>query len=97
MCPYAKLGLFHCQADSAVPSPPVSCGRLRLRIYLYHFPALSQVPLSPSLIHRLVKAYPRTVAGVKDSSGQWDYSQTLIQVHHTLLPKGQVVHSDRSD
>lgn len=64
---------------------PICILCIRLRIYLYHFPALSQVPLSPSLIHRLVKAYPGTVAGVKDSSGQWDYSHTLIQVHHTLL------------
>lgn len=43
----------------------------RLRIYLYHFPKMSGVPLSLGLIERLLKAYPGTVAGIKDSSGDW--------------------------
>lgn len=41
----------------------------RLRVYLYHFPRQSQIPLPLSLIERLLKAYPGTVVGVKDSSG----------------------------
>lgn len=44
-------------------------GEARLRIYLYHIPQVSQVPLSPALIERLLAAYPGTVAGIKDSSG----------------------------
>src|SRR5690606_21994430 len=43
----------------------------RLRIYLYHIPQVSQVPISLDLIERLLKAYPGTIAGVKDSSGNW--------------------------
>ncbi|MBC7953324.1 MAG: dihydrodipicolinate synthase family protein [Rhodospirillaceae bacterium] len=41
-----------------------------LRVYLYHFPRQSQVPLSLALIERLLKAYPGTVVGIKDSSGE---------------------------
>ena len=41
----------------------------RLKLYLYHFPRLSGVPISLGLIERLLKAYPGTVAGIKDSSG----------------------------
>ena len=41
----------------------------RLRLYLYHFPQMSGVAISPGLIERLLKAYPDTVAGMKDSSG----------------------------
>jgi 4-hydroxy-tetrahydrodipicolinate synthase len=40
-----------------------------LRIYLYHFPQMSGVPLSLRLIERLVTRYPATVVGMKDSSG----------------------------
>jgi 4-hydroxy-tetrahydrodipicolinate synthase len=41
----------------------------RLKVYFYHFPAMSNVPISHALIERLLKAYPATIAGIKDSSG----------------------------
>jgi 4-hydroxy-tetrahydrodipicolinate synthase len=44
-------------------------GDRRLRVYLYHFPQMSAVPLSHALIRRLLDRYPGTVAGIKDSSG----------------------------
>lgn len=44
-------------------------GDARLRVYLYHFPAMSAVPLSLELIQRLVARYPETVVGMKDSTG----------------------------
>ncbi len=53
-------------------------GEDRLRIYLYHIPQMSQVPLGPELIERLLKAYPETIAGIKDSSGDWANTQRLI-------------------
>ena len=40
-----------------------------LALYLYHFPRLSQVPISHELIERLLAAYPDTLAGLKDSTG----------------------------
>lgn len=40
-----------------------------LRIYLYHFPQMSQVPLGVELIARLRDAFPGIVVGMKDSSG----------------------------
>lgn len=51
----------------------------RLRIYLYHIPPVSQVPLSLSLIERLLKSYPGTIAGVKDSSGDWANTAAMIE------------------
>ena len=53
-------------------------GDRRLRLYLYHFPHLSTVPITPGLIKRLLAAYPHTVAGLKDSSGDWPYSAKLL-------------------
>ncbi len=51
----------------------------RLRIYLYHIPPVSQVGISLSLIERLLKAYPRAVAGIKDSSGDWNNTAAMLR------------------
>ncbi|HEY1610515.1 MAG TPA: dihydrodipicolinate synthase family protein, partial [Paraburkholderia sp.] len=50
-----------------------------LRIYVYHIPQVSQVPLSLALIERLLKTYPRIIAGVKDSSGDWANTQAMLE------------------
>ncbi len=52
-------------------------GDTRLRVYLYHIPPVAQVGISPDLIERLIKAYPDTIAGIKDSSGDWAYAASL--------------------
>ena len=44
----------------------------RLRVFLYHFPQMSGVPITYPLIERLLKEYPKTVIGMKDSSGDFD-------------------------
>jgi 4-hydroxy-tetrahydrodipicolinate synthase len=54
-------------------------GDRRLRVYLYHFPQLSTVPITVPLIKRLIAAYPETISGLKDSSGDWSYSANLIE------------------
>lgn len=51
----------------------------RLRIYLYHIPKVSGVALSAALIGRLRDAYPDTVIGIKDSSGDWDNTRMLLE------------------
>jgi 4-hydroxy-tetrahydrodipicolinate synthase len=50
-----------------------------LKIYLYHFPAMTGVPIARSLIERLVSAYPGTVAGLKDSGGDWLHMKSLCR------------------
>jgi 4-hydroxy-tetrahydrodipicolinate synthase len=50
-----------------------------LALYLYHYPALSGVPFTLSLIARLTAAYPASIAGVKDSSGDLAYSDAVVQ------------------
>ena len=40
-----------------------------LKVYLYHFPRMSAVPIGMALIERLLTRYPATIAGMKDSSG----------------------------
>ena len=55
-------------------------GDERLRIYLYHIPTVSQVPISLALIERLLKKYPGIVAGIKDSSGEWQNTLAMLNV-----------------
>jgi 4-hydroxy-tetrahydrodipicolinate synthase len=50
----------------------------RLQLYLYHIPPVAQVAITLGLIEKLLKAYPKTVAGVKDSSGDWANTQAMI-------------------
>jgi 4-hydroxy-tetrahydrodipicolinate synthase len=54
-------------------------GDRRLRIYLYHIPPVAQVPISVALIERLLKAYPDTIAGIKDSSGDWNNTRAMLE------------------
>lgn len=54
-------------------------GDERLRIYLYHIPPVSQVPLSLALIERLLRAYPGNIVGLKDSSGDWSNTRAVIE------------------
>lgn len=53
-------------------------GDARLRIYLYHIPPVAQVPLPLALIERLLQRYPRTIAGIKDSGGDFAFTRQLI-------------------
>jgi 4-hydroxy-tetrahydrodipicolinate synthase len=53
-------------------------GDTRLRIYLYHIPPVAIVGITPKLVERLLKAYPDTFAGMKDSSGDWSNTKTFL-------------------
>ena len=54
-------------------------GASDLNIYLYHIPPVAQVGLSVDLIERLVVAYPDTVVGIKDSSGDWENTSRMLE------------------
>src|SRR5688572_11839603 len=53
-------------------------GDARLRIYLYHIPPVAVVGITPKLVERLMKAYPTAIAGMKDSSGDWNNTKTFL-------------------
>lgn len=51
----------------------------RLRLVLYHIPQFSYAPISHDLIERLMTAFPGTVCGIKDSSGDLNNMVTMCQ------------------
>jgi 4-hydroxy-tetrahydrodipicolinate synthase len=49
-----------------------------LKLYIYHFPKMTALDMSLELIGRLIAAYPDTVVGLKNSSGDWDNISAMI-------------------
>ncbi|MBX5168488.1 dihydrodipicolinate synthase family protein [Rhizobium sp. NZLR1b] len=54
-------------------------------IIVYNIPSVTMVPLTVSLIGRLRAAFPDVVIGVKDSSGDWPFTETLLKAHGDLV------------
>jgi len=69
-------------------------GDSRLKIYLYHIPQVSNVPITLTLIERLLKAYPDSIAGMKDSSGVWDNMRAVLE---NFQPQGFDLFSGQDD
>jgi len=53
-------------------------GDPRLRIYLYHIPPVAMVGITPGLVECLLKSYPNAIAGMKDSSGDWNNTRIFL-------------------
>jgi 4-hydroxy-tetrahydrodipicolinate synthase len=45
--------------------------RTEMRLYLYHFPEICGVPLTPTVVRRLDERYPGTIAGTASTGGQY--------------------------
>jgi 4-hydroxy-tetrahydrodipicolinate synthase len=53
-------------------------GAPALKLFLYHIPPMAVVGFSLDLVGRLIRAYPETVVGLKDSSGDWSNTAALL-------------------
>ena len=51
----------------------------QLHICLYHFPKMTGVPFSDSAVDRLIREFPDTIIGMKDSSGDWEHMKRLCE------------------
>jgi 4-hydroxy-tetrahydrodipicolinate synthase len=60
-------------------------GNSALQVYLYNIPPVTKISFSLSLLERLAKEYPKTIVGMKDSSGDWAYTESVIKL---LAPSG---------
>jgi len=54
-------------------------GSPALKLFLYHIPPMAVIGFSLDLVGRLITAYPETVVGLKDSSGDWSNTAALLE------------------
>lgn len=67
--------------------------RSELRLYLYHFPDICGVPVTPPVVRRLDERYGGMIAGVKDSGGDIDFTEGLIRrFSHLSIFTGSEMH-----
>ncbi len=59
-------------------------GDAKLRIYLYHIPQMTGVPITLNLIEMLMKKHPGVFVGLKDSSGNWENTRSVIEAFPEL-------------
>lgn len=50
-------------------------------VLVYNIPSVTQVKINLPVVARLRAAFPGIVAGVKDSGGDWSYSEPLLRAH----------------
>ncbi len=58
------------------------------RVYLYHIPPIAVVGISPALAERLHTDFPERVVGIKDSSGDWDNTRSLLEIDGLIVYPG---------
>lgn len=59
-------------------------GDARLRLYLYHIPPVAQVGIPLGLLGALAARHPGALAGIKDSSGDWNHTARLLAEYPQL-------------
>ena len=68
-------------------------GRQDARLHLYHFPDISGVAVTPQVIRRLEERYPGAIAGVKDSGGDFGFTEALLRrFSHLSIYTGTEIH-----
>jgi 4-hydroxy-tetrahydrodipicolinate synthase len=50
-----------------------------VRLYLYHFPAMSGIDMSMDLLGKLINAFPERFTGIKDSSGDLGHMLEILR------------------
>ena len=62
------------------------------KFYLYHIPQVCGVGISVSLVKRLKNAFPERIAGVKDSSGDFNNTKALLEMDNLEVLIGDERH-----
>src|SRR6266705_3927738 len=71
-------------------------GDARLKIYLYHIPPVAVVGITTGLVERPLAAYPNAIAGMKDSSGDWNNTKTFLDAFAIRAGRAVSVEARRS-
>lgn len=59
-------------------------GTKDFKLVLYHIPQISGVPITTALVDLIKERHPETLAGIKDSTGDWGHSKMLIERYTDL-------------
>jgi 4-hydroxy-tetrahydrodipicolinate synthase len=59
--------------------------RARAKVFLYHIPQMTSVPLPLTLVQRLHRDYPGHIVGMKDSGSDFEYTRKLIEALPDLI------------
>jgi 4-hydroxy-tetrahydrodipicolinate synthase len=59
-------------------------GKGGLRLYLYNIPQLTGVVITESIVQELLRRYPDVIKGLKDSSGDWAYTRSILNAFPEL-------------
>jgi 4-hydroxy-tetrahydrodipicolinate synthase len=66
-----------------------------LRIFLYHIPQVTSVPIPIALVHRLRSSFGRMIAGIKDSSGDFQSAKSYLGLDDfDVYPSSEAMLSD---
>ena len=70
--------------------------RANLKLILYHYPDISGISITHALARRIIEKFPGIVVGIKDSGGDWDYTESLLTRFSNLsILTGTEVHVPR--
>ena len=69
-------GLFHWHSQLFM-----ALGHEARDIIVYNLPSQTGITISHELVSRLRKAHPGVVIGVKDSAGNWPYTERMLAEH----------------
>ncbi len=58
------------------------------RVFLYHIPPIAVVGIPVTLAARLHAEFPQQVVGIKDSSGEWDNTRSLLGIDGLIVYPG---------
>lgn len=76
--PFYYKGVSDAGVIDAYTQTIEAIGDDRLRVFLYRIPQLSGVEISPAVVDELRRRFASTIAGIKDSSGDWQSVRALI-------------------
>ena len=58
------------------------------RVFLYHIPPIAIVGIPATLAARLHAEFPEQIVGIKDSSGEWENTHTLLDIDGLVVYPG---------
>ncbi len=59
-----------------------------LKIYLYHIPQVAGVGIPVDVVKTLHQQFPNIIIGIKDSSGDWDNTEALLEISSLIVYPG---------